>query len=77
MTIHEELALKERQYAELTRKIENLEAGPVRLELKRKRNALGGEMVSLRQQLILKEVESDDPQNVPRLSFGKEPGNVE
>jgi hypothetical protein len=73
LTIRETLALKQSEFAEFTRKIENLPIGAVRLELKKRRNAIGGEMVSLRQQLILEEVNAVDPQNVPRVSFGVEP----
>jgi hypothetical protein len=62
---------KQAEYADLTRKIEGCEPGAVRQELKKRRNGLTGDVVNLRQQLIQEELKSDNPQNIPRVSFGK------
>jgi hypothetical protein len=72
MTVAEELALKQAEFNELSRKILNLPAGEVRVELKRKRNGLTGQMVLLHQKLIAEQVASDNPQHVPPLNFGTE-----
>ncbi len=69
MNIQEQMNQKQREYDELTRKIGTLQQGEVRRQLKQKRNALTGEIVILRQQLIAEQVGSDNPVDVPRVAF--------
>lgn len=72
MNIQEEMAVKQRQYDDLTTKINGLPAGPVRFELKKRRNNLSGDIVALRSRIVQQEANSDNPQPVPRVSFGRE-----
>lgn len=75
MTIQEELDLKKIQYAKLCQQIADIDAGPVRVELKRIRNGLTGEMVNLRQKLVQEQIDialaGGTPKHIPTLSFGK------
>ena len=75
MTTGQELEAKQAEFEKLSAQIENIEAGPVRLELKRMRNGLTGEMVVLRQKLIKEQVDialaGGTPKNIPTLKFGK------
>ena len=75
MTTEQELEDKKAEFEKLSRQIANIEAGPVRVQMKRMRNTLTGEMVVLRQKLVQAEVEialaGGTPKAIPTLSFGK------
>lgn len=62
-----------RQFYELCNRIRGLPVGPVRMVLKQKRNALSGEIVKFRQMLIAEEVKREEPNHVPRVTFGFHP----
>lgn len=74
-TIEQDLEAKKAEYEKLSKQIDSIEAGPVRLELKKRRNALTGEMVNLRQTLISEQIQialaGGTPKNIPTLQFGK------
>lgn len=71
MTTQEKIDAKRKEYADLSGKIDRLPQGPVRLELKRKRNFVTADLVRLRHERIAEELASDNPQHVPRETFGR------
>ena len=75
MTVQEELDRKQSEYERISKQIDSVPSGPVRVELKRKRNGLTGEMVTLRQRLIQEQVSialaGGTPKEIPTLKFGK------
>ena len=68
-SLRDEMVGKRREFNELCRKISNLPIGPVRMELKRRRNELAGQIVVYRQMLIRDELTKENPQHVPRETF--------
>lgn len=76
----EELKPFRAQYDDLSRKIDSLEEGPVRLALKKRRNQVEANARKVRDRYIDEQMASDNPVNIPRFSFSetkirnKEPG---
>jgi hypothetical protein len=66
-SIRQEIEGKRREFMELSRRIDGLPIGPVRMVLKQKRNAITGQINLLRQMLIKEELKSDNPQHVPKI----------
>lgn len=69
MTLQEKLDKKKTEYDAVVKQIAGLEAGPVRVELKRRANGLSGDIVRLRALLIQAELAKENPQNVPRVDL--------
>ncbi len=70
MTTREQWAAKRLEFDQLKAKIAAMPQGAVRVELKRRCYNLSAEIVLLRQKCIAEELAKDDPQFVPRESFG-------
>lgn len=66
-SLRQEMEGRRREYMEISRRIEGLAMGPVRMTLKQRRNAIAADMVRLRQVLINEELKSEHPQDVPPL----------
>ena len=75
MTLKEQLDAKQAEYDKVSDTIATMEPGEFRKHLKTRRAALTGEMVTLRQQIILECVAEFDktgivPERPARLKFG-------
>ena len=60
------------EYDTVTGQIVRLMAGPVRLALKKQRNAIYAKAIDIRGLWIEEEARSENPRHVPRIVFGEE-----
>ena len=72
MNFAAEIARLKAEYDTLSEKIATLPGGPVRLALKKERNAVVARAVDIRGRWIDEETRSATPQHVPRLQFADE-----
>lgn len=64
---------KRAEHDALQKRIETTEIAYVRLALKKQRAALTGQIARLRQALMAENLKADEPEHVPRETFGERP----
>lgn len=74
MRIQERLEASQREFDELTEKIDRQGPGEIRKRLKHRRATLSGEMVTLRQAMINEQMRTEHPQEVSRVRFVEQIG---